>query len=669
MNRHRLLVTLCLAVATVGCRGTLRLAEDDSDTVLSRQLLAAPDPAEPGPYRVRTLYYGSGTDRRRPEYRDSVAIETGTVDASSFVSLEPKAARERKKYWGFEPKAFPLNGRVWYPEGAGPFPLVLIVHGNHDMKDYSDPGYGYLGELLASRGFILASVDMNFINGGIRNENDGRGWLLLKHLEAWRGFNETEGNPFHRKVNLGSIALIGHSRGGEAVGHAAAFNRLGHYPDDAGVKFDFGFGIRSLIAIAPVDGQYRPADRLVPVENVNYLVFHGSHDGDVTSFHGVRQYQRVRFTDGEPYFKAAVYVYRANHGQWNTVWGPNDNGKRSGRILDLRALMGPEEQRRFGKVYISAFLEATLKGDKRYLPLFRDHRVAGGWLPRTMYITRFEESTFRPVATFEEDIDVTRGSTPGVELRGDSLATWREGAIPLRSRNERTGSASQENHAVWLGWNRSVAEVAEGEEEAGASRGSNNRIAGEDTTRTGPPATYTVTLPDSLPAAWRFGRHTALSFLLAPTDAVPAPRKAPGDSTAADSAAARAQPKTAGKKKGDRKPEKDTRPLELTVEVVDAAGATARLPLGRYGVARRPLETRILRRTGLEKARFASLHELMLQTYTLPLADFAAANPAFDPSRLRAVRFVFDRTPAGTVILDGIGFSAIDPAFLVAGSR
>ena len=51
------------------------------------------------------------------------------------------------------------------PEGEGPFPLTLIVHGNHNMIDYSDEGYGYLGNLLASRGIIVVSVDQNFING------------------------------------------------------------------------------------------------------------------------------------------------------------------------------------------------------------------------------------------------------------------------------------------------------------------------------------------------------------------------------------------------------------------------------------------------------------------------------------------------------------------------
>ena len=110
-----------------------------------------------------------------------MAFNTATVDASKLIDLGDQAD-SRNGYWGFTPEEFPLNGRVWYPDGYGPFPLVLVVHGNHNMKDFSDPGYDYLGELLASRGYILASIDMNFVNGGIRQENDARGWLLLKHL-------------------------------------------------------------------------------------------------------------------------------------------------------------------------------------------------------------------------------------------------------------------------------------------------------------------------------------------------------------------------------------------------------------------------------------------------------------------------------------------------------
>jgi hypothetical protein len=233
---------------------------------------------------------------------------------------------------------------VWYPEGPGPFPLVLIVHGNHNPLDYSDPGYGYLGELLASRGFILVSEDENFINGNLRGESDGRAWMLLKHIENWKRWNDSSAGPFSHKVDMNNIGIMGHSRGGEAVVIAASFNRLSHYPDDANIKFNFNYNIKSVFAIAPVDGQYKPAGVWTPVENVNYMVIHGSHDADVSSFNGLRAFQRIKFTDGKPWFKAAWYVYRANHGQWNSVWGNKDNGPRSARSLDLRGLISPDEQ-------------------------------------------------------------------------------------------------------------------------------------------------------------------------------------------------------------------------------------------------------------------------------------------------------------------------------------
>jgi dienelactone hydrolase len=634
----------CLTIIAVACYPALKLEPSDADVVLAHHTIAAPDPGVSGPYGIARMYYGSGTDRNRREYRDSVTLKTDSVDASKFVNLG-NAADERNDYWGFTTKGMPLNGRTWYPDGDGPFPLVLMVHGNHNPRDFSDPGYGYIGELLASRGYIAVSVDMNFING-TRNENDARGWFFLKHLEQWKKWNETAGNPFHGRVDMERIALVGHSRGGEAVGHAAALNRLDRYPDDANVKLDFGFSIRSLIAIAPVDGQYRPADQLVPLENVNYLVFHGSHDGDVSSFMGIRQYQRVRFTDGNPWFKAAVYVYRANHGQWNTVWGPNDNGTRSSRILDLRTLMPPEDQRRVVEVYIPAFLDATLNNDKRYLPLFRDHRVAGDWLPGTMYVTRFQESTFRPVAAFEEDVDVTTGSMAGVRVTGDSLSTWREGRLQLRTANSPAEGSSQYNNAVTLGWN--------------------NRIAGSDTTRHGPPAAYTIHLPLAMPAVNGIGPSSSLQFLLMPTDAMPGARRdpAPRDTTQAGQQQSQADVDRAEREDEDEDEDDDEKPpVDLSIEVVDAMGERASLPLNRYGAIRRPLETWILRRRDIEDDRFGAQSELVLQSYALPLADFIAANPSLDARRLTEIRFLFDRVVAGTVVIDDIGFANPDPAF------
>jgi dienelactone hydrolase len=537
-------------------------------------------------------------------------------------------ADSRNEYWGFDPTIFPLNGRVWYPEGVGPFPLVLVVHGNHDPKDFSDPGYDYLGELLASRGYIMASIDMNFVNGGIRQENDARGWLLLKHLQVWDEINQDPENIFFHSIDMDNIALIGHSRGGEAVGHAAAFNKLSHYPDDANLTFDFGFNIRAIVAIAPVGGQYLPTGRFVPVENVNYMVFHGSHDGDVTAFQGLRLYHRLRFTDGNNYFKTAIYVYRANHGQWNSSWGSHDSGPRSDRILDLRGLLDPEEQKEFAKIYISSFLEYSLKQNEQFLPLFRDHRVAGGWLPKTMYITRFQEQSFKPLATFEEDIDVTTGTAVGVHLKGNGLAVWKEQIMPLRSRNRATTSASQVNQSVWLGWDNEDSELDASEN----------------------PASFSISLPDTLGNSWDLTGDAHLQMALTPTLDEAKSKAGDSDNSGGSQATGRAMGK-----------EED--PLDVTVEVRDALGRSATLILSDYGVIRPPLQMDILRRRDIEKRDYEQNYEFVLQTFSIPLSDFIEQNSELEIRRLSAIRLVFDATIKGSVIVDDIGISFLDEAF------
>ena len=211
--------------------------------------------------------------------------------------------------------------------------------------------------------------------------------------------------------------------------------------------------------------------------------------------------------------------------------------------------------------------------------------------------------------------------------------------MPLRSRNGNVG-----RNAVWLGWN--------------------NRNAGSDTTKVGRPASYAVTITDSLRTAWQVGDATAIEFSLAPTDVVPKPRAAAKDTTKAKPAATKTKPakKPPAPKK---KPEvKDSLPMQLSVEAIDGAGVAVRLPISRYGVARHPLEATVMRRKGRDKSSFGSLFELIPQTYVIPLADFRAKDPHFDPATFRTLRWVFDGTLAGTVIVADIGLSNIRAAFL-----
>jgi hypothetical protein len=254
-----------------------------------------------------------------------------------------------------------------------------------------------------------------------------------------------------------------------------------------------------------------------------------------------------------------------------------------------------------------------------------------------MYVTRFQENGFRALATFSEDVDVTTGTVPGVVIEGDSLGSWKEGQVPLRWKDTQAGHG-----AVWIGWN--------------------NRIEGDDTTKRGRPAAFRISVPDSIRRAWEVNGGTTVVFSLSALDQKPGPRTVAKDTTKTRADSAKA--KRPAKKATPGKPPKDTLPVELSVEAIDAAGATARLNLGDYGPLRKPIEVTVYRRRGADKRNFASTTELVLQTFVLPLADFARRQPGFDPGRLAAIRFVFDRTEAGTVVLTDLGLSTPDAAFL-----
>ena len=417
------------------------------DYVLADRTLDLPNPGLPGDHKVLTLTYASGKDRHRPEYGAEAELISRTVDGSKLIdNWDGISGWLRTSYWGFDVTELPLQARVWYPEGDGPFPLVLIVHGNHTMEDFSDPGYGYLGELLASRGIILASVDENFVNfaisawvdllenrPGLQEENDARGWLLLEHLAQWRDWNMEPGHLFQNKIDIDRVALIGHSRGGEAVAVAASFNSLARYPDDATLEFDYGFNLRGVIAIAPVDGQYRPRDNGTPIRDVNYFTLHGSMDGDVQSFEGTSQYSRVTFPgDSGHRFKASLYIVGANHGQFNTTWENLDTGIFSAWALDLDRIMDGEAQRDVARVFFSAFMEIVLRDRSEYLPIFSDARFAANWLPNTFYISQYANSTQQAIADFEEDIDPVTTTLAGGHIDTAHLSKWHEARVTLK---------------------------------------------------------------------------------------------------------------------------------------------------------------------------------------------------------------------------------------------
>ena len=571
--------------------------------------LGALNPAEKGPYRVKTLFYGAGTDIRRPEYGKTVGIKTRTVDASDFFKDYKGWKRwARTRYWGFDMDKLPLNARAWYPEGDGPFPLVLIVHGNHEMSDFSDPGYAYLGELLASRGYILASVDENFLNSGLLHDppkqEPVRGWMLLEHLKLWREWNGKAGNPFQGRVDLSRIALMGHSRGGEAAATAAMFNRMKYFPEDANIRFDYGFAIQAVVAIAPADGQYKPAGQHRWIENVSYLTLQGAHDSDVSSFMGSRQWDHVRYTQPGPWFKAEIYAYRANHGQFNSVWGRADFSEPLSWLLNLKPLMTGEEQRRISKTYITAFLEATLGKHREYVPLFQDWRAGRDWLPETLYVNRYQDAAYVPLASFEEDPDLTTTTAAGGHIEGENLSIWKEGRVAWRQGDRGT-------NGVFLGWNRAKGAAV---------------------------PLYAITLPEGAAAKWGLGDSSTVELSVAAMDE---------------------DAQLPGKKKEDEKKDdakkKERESPDFTIELVASDGAIATAPASRFVQIPPPFKETFTKWGPMESQAYEKDWEPVFQTVRAPFAAFKSTG-TFDARKLRMVRLKFDRTAASVICVSGVGF-------------
>jgi len=314
------------------------------------------------------------------------AYITGRINISAFANLGFSTP------WPFLNTNVPLNGHVCIPRGRGPFPLAVFAHGNHNPFENSTPGYLYLCRLLATHGIIAATIDVNFLNGSNFGENDGRAIVHLEHLRQFRTWNGAATHPLHGKVDLNRILIVGHSRGGEAVGHASFFNRLasigGVLLDGSAGLGPYRFGLTAVAAIAPTDRQFVPASGPTVVPD-SYYVIHGSQDSDVFTFEGYHTYERAHAVDlanptvSDGKFKAMLWVHKANHNQFNSIWAPE---------TPPGVAMPRPSQEEIAEVHLGALAQAVLLDRTEYLDVLRDHGAAVAWDPAgTDFVSQYQD--------------------------------------------------------------------------------------------------------------------------------------------------------------------------------------------------------------------------------------------------------------------------------------
>lgn len=250
-----------------------------------------------------------------------------------------------------------MKARVFYPgtpgvvAAGGPFPLVVILHGQQIFSIPGYEGYDYLGTLLASHGFIVASIDgRSLLDSTIKS----RGEHVREHIRRFVARNAPGSGSFLAgKIDLSKVTVIGHSRGGDSVVAAWEWQRVAPDP---------GYAITALVAIAPVQffGRIGGEPSFIShMRDVHFQILHGSNDCDVSDFQGLRHYDRAADLRavGDT-LKSMVFIKDANHNFFNTVWETQEGDECGGAPQVLAAATA----RDILKAYVHSFLETVIKG-------------------------------------------------------------------------------------------------------------------------------------------------------------------------------------------------------------------------------------------------------------------------------------------------------------------
>lgn len=323
------------------------------------------DPSLPGPYAGSVGQHGYALSSIQVPSTDAGPTPTDTLPLTATVRYPALTA-------GVDAACAP-----------GPFPLVVIMHGNSGMET-SYLGYDYLLDHLAGHGFVAMSI---YAPIGVGIETRAR--AILAHISIMAQ-NNTVG-LFHGHVDLSNIGIAGHSRGGEAVVRAARVN----------TAEGLGWNLRAGVSIAPTD-YHHYGDPGLPL-----LVIYGSNDGDVSGDWPNRTCFDIYDEAGRP--RSFVFVYGGTHDRFNTEWASIENTTEMTWDIapsDVPNLISLTDHEGVAKGYVTAFMQTHLQGRLEQVEYFsanlKPSLVAGLHIhtshqpPATLMLDSFDHLPYNP---------------------------------------------------------------------------------------------------------------------------------------------------------------------------------------------------------------------------------------------------------------------------------
>lgn len=349
-----------------------------------------------------------------------------------------------------------LWARVFWPTDLGAKrPILYFLHGNHatcgsgsnPRNDYdctyttegtcpagtvvvpNHEGYNYLGQHLASLGYIVVSINANrgiTCGSGLDADwglNIARGRLVLRHIEEWTKWTQAGTAPtslgvpqdfFKDHVDFANVGLMGHSRGGEGVRAALNIYR------EKGSRWKArlpGLEIRGIFEIGAVDGQ---AGRVLDADDTAWNQLIPMCDGDVSSLEGRMPFERmiVKPHETRKTPKSITMAWGTNHNFYNTEWQTSDSFGCSGH----EPISGPGPisiaQQNIAISTASAFFMANVgeKRDENFLANFDPTSDQPSFLTNITHVDRDHFYTSDDVYSVRvDDFDRATGTSSSGE--------------------------------------------------------------------------------------------------------------------------------------------------------------------------------------------------------------------------------------------------------------